>query len=147
MAFGPYSPATAVEDDDYVEAVIDGETRRVPLSIFGTSDVFETTGVNSQTGTSYTLALTDRGQTVTMNNASANTLTVPLSSAVDFDIGSVVAVIQIGSGTTSITAASGVTLNGSAAGSGDIQTQYQGVALLKVGTDEWIASGDIGTVS
>ena len=33
--------------------------------------------VNTQTGTSYTLVLTDAGKQVTMSNASASTLTVP----------------------------------------------------------------------
>lgn len=107
----------------------------------------EVSTINAQTGTSYTLALTDRGQTVTMSNASANTLTIPTNASVAFDTGSVINVVMLGAGTTTIDAATGVTLNGVSGGAGDINNQYQGVSLLKIGTDTWVASGDIGTVA
>lgn len=107
----------------------------------------ETTTLNAQTGTTYTLALTDRGQTVTMDNASANTVTIPANSSVAFATGSVVTVIQKGAGVTTIAGATGVTVNGVSAGSGDMSAQWQGVALMKIGTDEWIVSGAIGTVT
>jgi hypothetical protein len=105
------------------------------------TDFVETTTLNAQTGTTYTLALTDRGQTVTMDSASANTVTIPTNATVAFDSGSVVTVIMKGAGTTTITGATGVTVNGASAGSVSISAQYQGVSLLKVGTNEWIASG------
>lgn len=105
------------------------------------TDFVETTTLNAQTGTTYTLALTDRGQTVTMDNAAANTVTIPANASAAFDIGSVVTVIMKGAGTTTITGATGVTVNGSSAGSVSISAQYQGVSLLKTGTNEWIASG------
>ena len=104
-------------------------------------------GPNAQTGTTYTLALTDRGLTATMDNAGANTLTIPANAAVAFDIGTVVNVVQIGAGVTTITGDTGVTVNGVSAGSGAINTRYQGVSLLKVATNTWIASGDIATVA
>lgn len=103
----------------------------------------ETATVNAQTGTTYTLALTDRGQVVTMSNASSNTVTIPTNASVAFDVGSVVTVIQVGSGVTSVTGATGVTVNGVSAGSVSITSQYQGVSLLKTATDTWIASGAI----
>lgn len=108
-----------------------------------TPDSVETTTINAQTGTTYTLALTDRGQTVTMDNASANTVTIPTNASVAFDIGSVVVVVMKGAGTTTITGSTGVTVNGTSAGSVSISSQYQGVSLLKVATDTWIASGAI----
>lgn len=107
----------------------------------------ETATINAQTGTSYTLALTDRGQTVTMTNASANTVTIPTNASVAFDIGSVVTVIMTGAGTTSVKGDTGVTLNGVSAGTGAILSRWQGVSLLKIGTNTWVASGAIGTVA
>jgi hypothetical protein len=104
-------------------------------------------GPNAQTGTTYTLVLADRGQTVTMSNASANTLTIPANASVAFDVGTVINVIQLGAGATTIEGDTGVTLNGVSAGSGAINNQYQGVSLLKIATDTWIASGDIATVA
>ena len=104
-------------------------------------------GPNAQTGTTYTLVLSDAGNTVTMSNASANTLTIPTNASVAFDVGTVVNVIMLGAGATTIAGATGVTLNGVSAGSGAINTQYQGVSLLKIATDTWVASGDIATVA
>lgn len=107
----------------------------------------ETATINAQTGTSYILALTDRGQTVTMTNASVNTVTIPTNASVAFDIGSVVTVIMTGAGTTSVKGDTGVTLNGVSAGTGAILSRWQGVSLLKIGTNTWVASGAIGTVA
>ena len=104
-------------------------------------------GVNAQTGTTYTLALSDRGGIVTMSNANANTLTIPTNASVAFPLNSVLNVVRLGAGVTTITGDTGVTLNGASAGSGAISNRYQAVSLLKVGTDTWIASGDIGVVS
>lgn len=103
--------------------------------------------VNAQTGTSYTLALTDRGSLVTMNNSSANTLTIPDNATVAIPVGTEIRVIQIGSGTTSIAGDTGVTLNGVSAGSGDVAGQWDEVRLYKIATDEWYAVGAIGAVA
>lgn len=104
-------------------------------------------GVNAQTGTSYTLVLADKGRIVTMNNENSNTLTIPANGSVAFPLGTIINVLQIGAGVTTITGDTGVTLNGVSAGSGDIGNQYQGVSLLKIATDTWVASGDIGEVA
>lgn len=95
---------------------------------------------NAQTGTSYTLVLTDAGKLVTMNNASANTLTVPPNSSVAFAVGTRIDVIQYGAGQTSIAAGSGVTIR-SIDSMLDISDQYGGVTLWKKATDEWILIG------
>jgi len=110
-------------------------------------DDLEVATINAQTGTSYTLALSDRGEPVTMDNASANTVTIPTNASVAFDTGSIITVIQKGAGTTTITGDTGVTVNGVSAGSGDIFDQYNAVSLIKIGTDEWIATGSIGSVA
>lgn len=128
----------------------DAATARTNLDVPSNADltaVKETSVVNARTGTSETLALTDAGDTVTMDNASANTLTIPTNASVAFTTNTVIAVIQKGAGTTTIEGDTGVTLNGVSAGSGDISAQYQGVSLIKIGTNEWIVSGSIGTVA
>jgi len=121
-------------------AAIEGTT-------LATVDDVEISDINAQTDTAHTLVIGDRGQTVTMDNASANTLTIPTNASVAFDTGTVVHVIQIGAGVTTITGDTGVTVNGVSAGSGAINNRYQGVSLLKVATNTWIASGDIATVA
>jgi hypothetical protein len=106
---------------------------------------------NAQTGTTYTLALADHGRGVTMANASAQTLTIPANATVAFGIGAMIPVVSKGAGALTITAASGVTLNGVSAGSGEVATpasgEHTGVSLWKVGTNAWYVIGNIGAVT
>lgn len=97
----------------------------------------------SQTGTTYTLVLADSGKIVEMNNASANTLTVPPNSSVAFAVGTQIVVVQQGAGQTTIAAGSGVTLR-SESGNLKIGFQYSSVALVKRATDEWYVVGNLG---
>lgn len=98
--------------------------------------------INTQTGTSYTLALTDKNKVVEMNNASANTVTVPPNSDVAFEIGTRIDVVQYGAGTTTIVAGVGVTLRAEA-GALTMSAQYAGAALYKRATDEWVVLGGL----
>lgn len=104
----------------------------------------ERTGINPQTGTTYTLVLGDKGKVVEMNNASANTLTVPPNASVAFPVNSWVDVAQFGAGQTTIAAGSGVTIR-SSGGKLKLTGQYSGATLIKRGTNEWILIGDIAT--
>lgn len=101
-------------------------------------------GINEQTGTSYTLAASDSGKIVEMNNAAANTLTVPASSTVNFRIGTRIDISQIGAGQTTIAAAGGVTIR-SKDSNLKIGGQYAGGSLYKRGSDEWVLVGDLTT--
>lgn len=94
-------------------------------------------GRNTQTGTSYTLVLDDLEKLVTMDNASANTLTVPPNSSVAFAVNAQVLVAQLGAGQTTIVAGSGVTLRGTLT----IASQYEAVSLIQIATDEWLVLG------
>lgn len=92
--------------------------------------------VNTQTGTTYTLVLTDAGKQVTTSNASAVTLTVPTNASVAFATGVRIMIINLGAGVLTIAAAGGVTLSEA---STDLTFPQYGVAvLIKVGTDAWV---------
>lgn len=112
-----------------------------------TGEVASNWTFNAQTGTAYTLVLTDRSRIITMANAAANTLTIPTNATVALPIGTEIRVIQIDAGATTITADVGVTLNGVAAGSGTITAQWDEIRLYKVATDTWYATGAIGAVA
>lgn len=114
---------------------------------FDATDPKITLAVNSQTGTTYTLALTDAHKKITMNNASANTLTIPLNSSVAFPTGTIIGISQIGAGVTTVDGATGVTVNGVSGGGAAISAQYTGVTLTKIGTDSWLMEGNHGTVA
>jgi len=62
---------------------------------------------NAQTGTTYTLVAGDTGKTVTLNNASAITVTLPNSLAEGFEC----ECIQLGAGQVTFSAGAGATLN------------------------------------
>ena len=102
---------------------------------------------NQQAGTAYTLASSDNGRTVVMSNVAANTVTIPANATTAIPIGSEIRIIQADVGATSITAATGVTLNGVTAGTGAITAIYDEVRLYKTATDTWLAVGEIGTVA
>jgi len=102
----------------------------------------DTVTVNTQTGTAYTLALTDANGVVEINNASPNTVTVPPNSSAAFGTGTVIELCALGAGQTTVAAGAGVTIR-SAGGKLKLTGQYSGAALRKRGTDEWVLVGDL----
>lgn len=97
---------------------------------------------NNQTGTTYTLVLSDAGKVVELNNASAITLTVPTNATVAFPVGTVIELFQQGAGQVTISPAGGVTIR-SKDSNNKISGQYGAASLRKRDTDEWVLSGDI----
>lgn len=95
---------------------------------------------NAQTGSSYTLALTDEDGIVTMDNGSANTLEIPPNSSVAFPVCTQVDVFQLGAGQTTIAPGSGVTLL-SADSKLKLAARYGGASMFKLATDTWLVSG------
>ena len=118
---------------------------------FSVQDVVNHTELNAQTGTTYTLVLGDRGKIVTMDNASANTLTIPTNASVAFATGTTIIVQQKGAGVTTIDATTGVTLQGGGAstssGGAAISNRYSLATIIKLATDTWAIQGDIGAIS
>jgi hypothetical protein len=99
-----------------------------------------TVAINTETA-SYTLVADDAGKVVRMNSGSAVNLTVPEEASVDFPVGTVVEVRQVGAGTVTIVEDSGVTVNIEAGLTLDLRGQYASVSLHKVGSDVWEAVG------
>lgn len=126
------------DDDTTIERAAAGV-----LAVEGKPLAFRRPSINAQTGTSYTLALSDEGNIVTMDNGSANTLTIPANGTIALPIPSIINVLQIGAGVTTIQGASGVTVNGVSAGSSEIGDRYQGATLLKIATNTWVVSGNV----
>ncbi len=98
--------------------------------------------INAQTGTTYTVVLTDDGKLVTADNASAITLTIPPNSSVAFGIGTQINIMQLGAGQVTITAGAGVTIrsNGSKL---KLNGQYAVATCLKIASDTWVAVGNL----
>ena len=96
--------------------------------------------LNAQTGTTYTLALSDAQKLVTLTNASAITLTVPTNSSVAFTIGDQVNIVQLGAGQVTVGGA-GVTLR-SQGSKLKLNGIYSAATLIKIDTNEWVLVGN-----
>jgi hypothetical protein len=96
---------------------------------------------------SYTAVLANNGQVVTMDNASANTFSIPTNASVAFPIGTQINVLQIGAGQTTIQAVtSGTTTiqsTGATAAAPKLRVRYSAATCVKAGTDLWYVFGDI----
>lgn len=102
--------------------------------------------INAQTGTTYTAVLSDSSKIVEMNNASANTFTIPLNSSVAYPIGSQITIVQTGVGATTLVVTAGVTLNCTpqvSTNAAKLRTQYSSCTLIKRAENTWIALGDL----
>ena len=98
--------------------------------------------VNTQTGTSYTLVLSDSGKQVTMSNAGASTLTIPPNASVAFVVGVRIQIIQLGAGVVTLTAGAGVTLVKPNVPL--TMTQNQIATLVKTASNTWAVSFSAG---
>ena len=109
------------------------------------NDARQNLTLNAQTGTTYTLVLTDNGRLVTLSNAAAIAVTVPLNSSVAYATGAIVNIQQIGAGAVTIQGASGVTITstGATATAPVTRAQYSAASIIKTGTDSWTVIGDI----
>ena len=95
---------------------------------------------NAQTGTTYTLVLTDGGKMVTSSNGSAQTITVPPNSSVAFPVGTQIIVQNLGSANATLAEGSGVTIQ-SKDSAKEIDGQYAAATLIKTATDTWSLIG------
>jgi hypothetical protein len=97
---------------------------------------------NAQTGTAYTLALSDNGKVVEVTNSSPITVSIPTNSTA-FPIGSQITVIQTGTGqiTFAATTPGTTTVNGTPGLK--LRTQWSSAVLLKRNTEQWVVLGDV----
>ena len=104
-----------------------------------------TYALNAQTGTTYTLTLSDSYQVlITQSNASANAIKIPTNAVAAIPVGSVITILNIGAGLCTISAVtSGTTtvLSAGATPASPTVSQYKSVALIKTGTDSWYVVG------
>jgi len=94
------------------------------------------------TSTTYTAVLTDDGDLITFDNASAITFTIPPNSSVAFGIGTQINIMQLGAGQVTIAAGSGVTLR-SQGSKLKTSAQYAVATCCKIATDTWVVIGNL----
>jgi hypothetical protein len=103
-------------------------------------------GIDPETA-SYVAVLANNSQIVTMNNASANTFSIPTDASVAFPDGTQITVLQIGAGQTTIQAvtAGTTTINstGATANAPRLRVRYSSATCIKLSTNNWVVIGDI----
>ena len=122
--------------------ILDGTIANADISTTAAIDqgkIADTT-INAQTA-SYTLVLADKNKLVEMGVGSGNTLTVPPNNVVAFPVGSTITILQTGAGQCTLTAGSGVTVNGTPGLK--LRTTWSSATLIKRATDTWVALGDM----
>ena len=99
-------------------------------------------GFNTQTGTSYTLAIGDKDKMVTANNAAAITVVVPPSV---FSANDQVHVSQYGAGQVTFSQGSGVTINstGATATAPKLRTKYSTATVICTASNTFLIVGDL----
>lgn len=101
---------------------------------------------NNQVGTNYSLVTADADVGgIWMNNASPNTVEIPLHSTEALPLG-IYDIYMEGAGTTTISAVGGVSLNGINGGSTNIQAVYTKATLIKRADNTWVVEGNISAV-
>jgi hypothetical protein len=98
--------------------------------------------INAQTGTTYSVVLSDDGKLLTCDNAASIALTIVPNSTAAFGIGTQINIMQLGAGTVTITAGAGVTLQ-SAGSKLKTDAQYAVATCCKIATDTWVVVGNL----
>lgn len=110
-------------------------TNGTTLSATALNDAINSLTLNAISSAGYTLVLADAGKLVTLSNASAQNLTIPLNASVAYATGTVIETLTIGAGTWTVTPTGGVTYTGSTS----LPTGTR-LRLTKTGTDTWYGS-------
>lgn len=101
------------------------------------------------TANAYTLALTDANTAQQASNgATACQINIPTNATVAFPIGTVITITQTGTGKVYL-GGTGIIVRSTIAGgwvtgASGCRVQYSTISLLKVATDTWTLSGDVG---
>jgi hypothetical protein len=98
--------------------------------------------INAQTGTTYTLVAGDLNDLVTLNNASAITLTVPPSV---FSANDVVNIAQLGAGQVTLAQGAGVTIQstGATTTAPKLRTNKSSASIICTASNTFLVVGDI----
>lgn len=132
------NPVTAdLTGDEPIETVVAATSEAAKLRQLSFAPL------NAQTGTAYTLAASDQGKVVTMSNAAANVVTVPLDATTTYAIGTTLLVRQIGTGVTSFVAEGGVTIQNKASITLSISEKFGQAVLHKIASETWHICGEL----
>ena len=102
--------------------------------------------VITDTSLSRTLSTSDAATIILRDYATSNGVIVPFESSQNFPVGTQIVIVQAGVGQTfiegdSLLGGASVTVNGTPGL--NLRDQWSSVTLIKIGSDEWVAMGDL----
>ena len=138
--------ASSINDADDAINKIEAELGINPSGVYADIltrlNTLETLQFNNQTGTTYTLLLSDATKCIVMINTSACTLTIPNNSSVAFLNGTEIRIRQGAAGAITVVGASGVTVSNPYSSFVTAGAEAE-VKLLKTGTNAWSLNGEV----
>jgi hypothetical protein len=124
--------------------ILTGYNQSAPFSIQGPNTVVATglqppaVAVNTLSVATYTLAASDANATVVANSASATTITIPPNATTAFPIGAQFKMVAAGSASLSVTGGTGVSVNGTSAGTRAAVGQWDTLTATQTAANQWI---------
>lgn len=125
-----------------LQGTADHRITSTPTSLSNESLGFRSAPINTQDA-NYTLVLGDSAKTILHTSASAHAWTIPPYSSVVYPTGTLIVLVNTGSGAVTITRGSGVALRvaGSSTDKNCTLAQHGVATLINVGTNTWYVSG------
>lgn len=103
--------------------------------------------INSQSGTTYTLASTDQYQVLVLTtNASAKTVSIPTDATTNFGIGTAITILNTGTADTTISATTPGTTTVTSAGATSASPkvgQHRAAVCIKTAANTWRVVGSV----
>jgi hypothetical protein len=112
------------------------------LKVDSVSGLSVETKMHPDITTSSTLELSASNRIVGVNSATPITITIPVDSITNFDIGTNIVIYQKGLGQVTLSGAVGVTLLSNSS-KVKLTGQYSSVALFKLAANSWLLGGDL----
>ena len=122
---------------------LDGVTSAIQTQLDAKANNLQTLSTPTFSTNDYILVIGDKDKILLASNGStAGTVTVPPESSVAFVNGTVITVVQTGTGQLTLTQGAGVTIN-SDSSKKKLTGQYASAQLIKTGTNTWLAIGNL----
>jgi hypothetical protein len=102
-------------------------------------------GITTDTGTSFTPAITDNGKLVTFSNTSPITVTIPPFSSVPYPVGAQLNFVGLNTGLVTFAQGAGVVIvsTGATASAPTLRARYSSATAICTSQDNWLIAGDI----
>ena len=98
-------------------------------------------GTAATAGSTYILTTADSGRLLMCAGTASGTVQIPLNATQPFSVGQKIDIAQMGTGTVTVTIASGGTLDSTP--SAILRTKYSAASVVKINTNEWLLMGDL----